>query len=45
MIGVAAAIGALLIAGASPGFPIPSAALGQHVAGIPTGVERASIRL
>lgn len=49
MIGVAAALGALLVAGASPGLAIPSAAFGQHVAGIsagaPADVELRSVRL
>ena len=40
---------AVLIAGAAPGLPIPSAAFGQHVAGIaravPAGVKLTSIRL
>ena len=48
MIGVAAAVG-VLIAGASPGLPIPAAAFGQHVAGIsagaPADVELRSVRL
>ncbi len=46
MIGVSAAVGALLIAGATPGVPIPSAAFGQHVANIaaaaPEGVQLTS---
>ena len=49
MIGVTAAVGALLIAGATPGVPIPSAAFGQHVANIatavPEGVQLTSLRL
>ena len=48
MIGVAAAVG-VLIAGASPGLPIPAAAFGQHIAGIsagaPADVELRSVRL
>lgn len=49
MMSLAAAVGATLIAGAAPGLPIPSAAFGQHVAGIaqapPTGAKLTSIRL
>ena len=48
MIGVSAAVG-VLIAGVSPGLPIPAAAFGQNVAGISSGasadVELRSLRL
>ncbi|MEZ5184669.1 MAG: hypothetical protein R2720_02895 [Candidatus Nanopelagicales bacterium] len=49
VIGVAAAVGALVISGVAPGLPIPPQAFGQHVGGIaaaaPTDVQLASVRL